>query len=319
MKIFVKYITDYFKVDFNWAVHLAVGLFLAVAIATNYSLNFYENITVTYNHSFYSVVYLFLTYMVGFLGISLILSLFLPSDKKIIFNKKYLIFGGIGIFFLALDGSYYLMDFTTNLYHTNPFVGAWQRACVSNLSSLITVIIPLYFIYFGVRYFKPEWYGLRLNNAKVSPYFWLILGMIPLIYLASFQPDFLQTYPTYTDNYEYRFLETEQWKTVGLYELTYGFDFLSVELFFRGFMVIALSRFVGKEAILPMVVVYCFLHFGKPMGEAISSIFGGYILGIFAYSSRNIYGGLIAHLGVAWGMEYLAYLNLWFYPTICPV
>jgi hypothetical protein len=46
------------------------------------------------------------------------------------------------------------------------------------------------------------------------------------------------------------------------------------------------------------------------MGEAISSIFGGYILGIFAYSSRNIYGGLIAHLGVAWGMEYLAYLNL---------
>jgi hypothetical protein len=310
MKIFVKYITDYFKVDFNWAVHLAVGLFLAVAIATNYSLNFYEYITVTYNHSFYSVVYLFLIYMVGFLGVSLILSLFLPSDKKIILNKKYLIFGGIGIFFLALDGSYYLMDFTTSLYNTNPFVAAWQRACVSNLSSLITVIIPLYFIYFGVRYFKPEWYGLRLNNAKVLPYFWLILGMIPLIYLASFQPDFLETYPTYTDNYEYRFLETEQWKTVGLYELTYGFDFLSVELFFRGFMVIALSRFVGKEAILPMVVVYCFLHFGKPMGEAISSIFGGYILGIFAYSSRNIYGGLIAHLGVAWGMEYLAYLNL---------
>jgi hypothetical protein len=310
MKIFVKYITDYFKVDFNWAVHLAVGLFLAAAIATNYSLNFYEYITVTYNHSFYSVVYLFLIYVVGFLGVSLILSLFLPSDKKIILNKKYLIFGGIGIFFLALDGSYYLMDFTTSLYNTNPFVAAWQRACVSNLSSLITVIIPLYFIYFGVRYFKPEWYGLRLNNAKVLPYFWLILGMIPLIYLASFQPDFLETYPTYTDNYEYRFLETEQWKTVGLYELTYGFDFLSVELFFRGFMVIALSRFVGKEAILPMVVVYCFLHFGKPMGEAISSIFGGYILGIFAYSSRNIYGGLIAHLGVAWGMEYLAYLNL---------
>jgi hypothetical protein len=24
-------------------------------------------------------------------------------------------------------------------------------------------------------------------------------------------------------------------------------------------------------------------------------------------------------LGVAWGMEYLAYLNLWFYPTIYPV
>ena len=74
-------------------------------------------------------------------------------------------------------------------------------------------------------------------------------------------------------------------------------------------MVIALSRFVGKEAILPMITVYCFLHFGKPAGEAISSIFGGYILGILAFRSRNIYGGLIAHLGVAWGMDWLAFLN----------
>jgi len=114
-------------------------------------------------------------------------------------------------------------------------------------------------------------------------------------------------------------LGVDQWVTAGIYELFYGFDFLSVELFFRGFLVIALSRFVGKDAILPMVAVYCFLHFGKPAGEAISSIFGGYILGILAYSSRNIYGGLIAHLGVAWGMELMAYLcqdlpffqNLW--------
>ena len=74
-------------------------------------------------------------------------------------------------------------------------------------------------------------------------------------------------------------------------------------------MVVALSKFVGREAILPMVAVYCFLHFGKPMSETISSIFGGYILGILAYSSRNIYGGLIAHLGVAWGMEYMAFLH----------
>jgi hypothetical protein len=58
-----------------------------------------------------------------------------------------------------------------------------------------------------------------------------------------------------------------------------------------------------------MVVVYAFLHFGKPAGETISSIFGGYILGILAFQSRNIFGGLIAHLGVAWGMEYFAYLQ----------
>ena len=201
------------------------------------------------------------------------------------------------------------MQFTDGFYSENAYIARWARSCVSNLASLVTVIIPLYMIYFTVRYFKPEWYGLTLNGARVLPYFWLILFMVPLIYAASMQPDFLETYPTYNDYSEYRFLEVEQWVTAGIYELCYGFDFLSVELFFRGFMVIALSRFVGKDAILPMVVVYCFLHFGKPAGEAISSIFGGYILGILAYSSRNIYGGLIAHLGVAWGMEYMAYIH----------
>ena len=108
---------------------------------------------------------------------------------------------------------------------------------------------------------------------------------------------------------EYIQLGVPQWQTVGIYEICYGSKFISVELFFRGFMVVGLSRIIGRDAILPMVAVYCFLHFGKPVGEAISSIFGGYILGILAYESRNIYGGLIAHLGVAWGMELMAYLQ----------
>lgn len=255
-----------------------------------------------------SVLYLWLFFSFSFIGASAIISLF-QKEKKIIFNKKFVIFGLIGMLFIAFDNSYYIMTFIESSFPRDPFIRAWVSACVSNLSSFITVILPAYILYFSIKYFKPEFYGLKFNGAKVLPYLWLIFFMIPLIYMASFRPDFLHTYPTYHDNFEYKLLGVDQWMTAGLYELCYGFDFLSVELFFRGFMVIALSRFVGKDAILPMVVVYCFLHFGKPAGEAISSIFGGYILGILAYKSRNIYGGLIAHLGVAWGMEYLAYLQ----------
>lgn len=315
MKIFFNYIRDYFRTDFNLVTHIIIGVFLTISLWANYSFqfndkkDFYHGITETYNKEPLSVIYLFLFYAFAFLFAVGIISLFNKKSKPIL-NAKYILFGMIGLIFLAFDCSYYLMQFTDGWFSDNYFIERWGRACASNLSSLVTVIIPLYLIYFLVRYFKPEWYGLRLNGAKVIPYFWLILFMLPLIYLASFQPDFLDSYPTYSNNFEYNFLETDQWVTAGIYELCYGFDFLSVELFFRGFMVIALSRFVGKEAILPMVVVYCFLHFGKPAGEAVSSIFGGYILGILAYSSRNIYGGLIAHLGVAWGMEYMAYVQL---------
>ena len=39
------------------------------------------------------------------------------------------------------------------------------------------------------------------------------------------------------------------------------------------------------------------------MAEAISSFFGGTLLGIVAYNTGSIWGGLIVHLGIAWMME----------------
>lgn len=308
MNIFFRYIKDYFREDFKLAPHLVIGLFLAVTITLNYYFHLYENITAAYYKTPTAVIILWGFYAFAFLSAILIISFF-KADKKPIFNKNFLLFGLIGLLFLSLDSSYYILEFTSPFMPRDPFISDWVKACISNLSSFFTVIIPLYIIYFFVKHFKPELYGFRLNGSKIISYFWLILCMVPLIYLASFRPDFLETYPTYNDNFEYKLLHTEQWITAGIYELCYGFDFISVELFFRGFLVVALSRFVGKDAILVMVVVYAFLHFGKPAGETISSIFGGYILGILAYSSRNIYGGLVAHLGVAWGMEYFAYLQ----------
>ena len=79
------------------------------------------------------------------------------------------------------------------------------------------------------------------------------------------------------------------------------------EFFFRGFLVIGMISLLGRGAVLPMACVYCFLHFGKPMGEAISSIFGGYILGVVAYETRGIWGGVIVHVGIAWLMELAAF------------
>ena len=80
-----------------------------------------------------------------------------------------------------------------------------------------------------------------------------------------------------------------------------------VELMFRGFFVIGMSSVLGREAVVPMAVFYCTIHFGKPEAEAISSLFGGYLLGAIAYQTRSIWGGVIVHIGLAWMMELVAF------------
>jgi hypothetical protein len=94
------------------------------------------------------------------------------------------------------------------------------------------------------------------------------------------------------------------------YELSYGLDFLSIELFFRGLLVIGLVRYAGEKAILPMAAFYCTIHFGKPLGECITSFAGGLVLGVLAYRTRSVLGGLIVHLGLAWMMELGGWVGL---------
>ncbi|UKN02127.1 CPBP family intramembrane metalloprotease [Paracrocinitomix mangrovi] len=319
MRTFVFYILDFLKEEFSnnkTAVkkHAIIAIFLAIALTFNYSYSngehntFYDAMVHVDYKSF--TAYLLIILFYGFSFFSAVSIISTIEKDKTLWNKNYLIFALIGIAFLSLDSSYIFMHISNEFFGSNiPPLNNWINACLSNLSSTFTIIIPLYILYFVSPHFKPEFLGFKLNGAKIKPYLWLILLMIPLIIAASFLPDFLDHYPTYKDRHEYDFIALSQWQTTLIYEFCYGFDFISVELFFRGFLVVALTKIVGRKAILPMVVIYCFLHFGKPMGEAISSIFGGYILGILAYKSRNIFGGLIVHLGVAWGMELMAYLQ----------
>jgi membrane protease YdiL (CAAX protease family) len=129
--------------------------------------------------------------------------------------------------------------------------------------------------------------------------------MIPLIALAATQKDFLQVYPKIKN---VAFLNNSPWYYKLLYELSYGLDFFTIELFFRGFLVLAFAKWVGKAAILPMALFYCTIHFGKPLGECISSYFGGLILGAVTLHTRSIWGGLMVHVGIAWLMEMFGYI-----------
>jgi len=195
----------------------------------------------------------------------------------------------------------------------------WGVASVKNIYlnaviywpfKLLVMTLVLYIIWKLSREKQP-FYGISTNNFSPRPYIIMLLIMIPLIAAASTQPDFLAMYPKLKNLTFLRSLPHSGFYKI-LFELSYGSDFVTIELFFRGFLVLAFCKWFGKDAILPMAAFYCTIHFGKPMGECISSFFGGLILGVVTYHTRTIFGGLMVHLGIAWMMELGGYLgNLW--------
>jgi len=152
-------------------------------------------------------------------------------------------------------------------------------------------------------------YGLSSKKFNLSPYILMLVLMLPLIAAASTQPDFLASYPKMKTILPLPPDADPEWLYKLLFQLSYGSDFFSVEIFFRGFLVIGLMKWAGKDAILPMACFYCTIHFGKPLWECISSYFGGILLRIISYNTKSIYGGLIVHLGIAWIMEFGGWLG----------
>lgn len=189
------------------------------------------------------------------------------------------------------------------IFIKNFWQGEQQQFWLKCISWFVRVMVILIFI-FIFWHIKDKnnqpFYGIKKPDST-KPYLWMLVIMIPLIALASTQKDFLQMYP------KVKFLNTmsigkDTWRYIA-YELCYGFDFVSIEFFFRGFLILALANICGKNCIIPVACFYCIIHFGKPMAEAISSFFGGMLLGIISYHTKSIWGGLLVHLGIAWLME----------------
>lgn len=177
-------------------------------------------------------------------------------------------------------------------------------------AAMFYMLVPLLCWYFYYRKKKPEFngFGFTTKNFTAKPYFIMLALMIPLIVAASFRQSFQWDYPRYVPGAAENYWNVSPYLTVAGFESSYSVQFIGLEWFFRGFMVLALSRFFGPAAVWPMVSVYVFLHFGKPMGETIGSLFGSYILGTISLHTKSITGGIIIHLGIALLMELMAWM-----------
>ncbi len=140
-----------------------------------------------------------------------------------------------------------------------------------------------------------------------EPKVWLLYGgmlllVLPLTYLASHTGSFLRTYPKYAG-------AGDSLEQLLLWEGAYAFQFLMLEFFFRGFLSFALARSIGSLAIFVMVVPYAMIHLSKPLPECLGSIITGIVLGTVALRTRTIFGGVVVHCVVAWGMDLFALMQ----------
>ena len=307
MKQIVRYISQFVRKDFHAGVYVSTLLFVAALVAFNYSVDFEDGILDQYQQNWWSYPLYFLYYAFPYFSVIGLMVLFLKKERKV-FNQRFLFKALFGIALIALKAWFF--------YHTllKPEQGTWQEQYLFfKLSArFVNVFIYLVGILMFYKFFEIEnknTYGLCTKEVNLRPYFILLLLMIPLLTWASFQPDFLESYPRLSHKY----VTENYWQWFAIFEPLYLGEFITLEWFFRGFLVVGMVQLIGHRAVLPMAVLYCVFHFGKPMGEAISSLFGGYILGIIAYNTRSVWGGIIVHMGIALLMDVLAIISSSFF------
>ncbi|MEO6723179.1 MAG: CPBP family intramembrane glutamic endopeptidase [Ferruginibacter sp.] len=295
-----KYIRDFYNREFNFFYLLLVMVMLGLMIYLNYWHGLEKKFAAGGKTRWSHFAGYYLLYFIPF-ATAFLLQLFFYKDCGYYKNAWFWV-----ILFLAPA----LFSFRVNFNYQAGWVAKtfeggdlpMYKASINYVVRVFVLLIPVAIIwYIKDRNIQPLYGTKAVDNIR--PYIIMLLVMVPLIAIASTQKDFLQTYP------KAQMLNsiatpgwTDKWRYF-VFELSYGFDFVSIEMFFRGFLILALMHICGQHCIIPVACFYCAIHFGKPMGEAISSFFGGLLLGIVSYNTLSIWGGLLVHLGIAWLME----------------
>jgi hypothetical protein len=297
MKKIIGYVKDYFRLQNSWVL-LFSTLFTALTVFCNY--HFHLNRKINHLDGLWPYFAWYALFLLSFSFGYWLQKIFLKST--VFTNRKFLLLLAIAPAIFA-----WKMAFAFDVrFSTDALKDEYWNAVTYWPFKVVTITVVLWLVHQAFDRDQP-FYGVTLKNFSTRPYLLMLLLMVPLIAAASIQADFLRMYPR-MQNIEFLLQPNTGFYKL-LYQLSYGSDFFSIELFFRGFLVLAFARWAGKEAILPMAIFYCTIHFGKPLGECISSYFGGIILGIVSYHTRTILGGFMVHVGIAWLMELGGYLS----------
>lgn len=156
----------------------------------------------------------------------------------------------------------------------------------------ITPLVFYVFIPLSVSYMlsgeKPSDFGICAGDWKLG----LVLVVVSLsvmavvIYAVADLHDF--------ENY-YRLPENTNWGKLIVDAALYMFSW---EFIFRGYMLFGMEKTIGRSAIFVQAIPFALLHIGKPELEALTTLFGGYILGYISYRTRSFLPCFVIHFGL---------------------
>jgi hypothetical protein len=311
MRKVLRHFTSYTHSTFNLNLWLGVIVLLIGVITFDYQVGFeqffvkdsYNSLSLGLYHGVLSLVfYLLVCLLIAFFG-----------KKKDFLGKKGFWLSTLFLFFILGVYRSNAITYQAGTFALPGDLYYYLFKVAGNIEDVLFGVLPFVVLYWFYDKRKiGHCYGIRIEGVDFKPYFWMLLIMAVPIFLVSFTADFKEAYPK-GGSCRYEAFATayqlKNWQALGLFELFYLTSFLAVEIMFRGYLIFRMEKYLGDYVVYPMMVVYAILHFGKPLGETLGSIGGAYVLGILALRTRNIYGGIFIHIGVAALMELFAFLN----------
>lgn len=302
-------VIDFVKEDFHPWAYLYSALVITALLVIAYAFDGYNRwmLPLYYNNQAWWALPLFFTsvYMLVAIPNQLIRKEYAPLRNPHFWLKAILF---ISLLSFSMGYRFYKQWFTgDSLTYTDMY---FLRSTWVQFDGVLFVVLPLAIYKYTFDRKIEGLYGLCRKKQYVNVYLTALLVILPFVIAASFLPDFQEYYPRFKPQYMEGAMGLPMWALTSIFEVCYGVDFITTELFFRGALVIGMASILGPRAVLPMCIYYCTVHFGKPCLESISAIFGGYILGILAYRTKHIWGGVCAHLGIAFMMEIMGLIHL---------
>lgn len=302
MKKIYSLISDYIRHELNLTYLFYLLAFLIPAISLNYYFNFEDDILESFKGETWYILLCLIYYAIPYLY-AIVGYIFIYNKKHLFREKQFLFLSLFFPFILAFDQAFnYHKQWVA--FINDEILRYYVKATLNHTVTFLTYLIPIIIYYISFEKDNKNMYGLAPSKWDLKPYlFMLFVVMTPLIILASFSASFQESYPIYNMSQYKNHLPGTYWQQVVVFESMYLFDFTYVELLFRGFMIHTMYKYMGIECVLAMATLYCTYHFGKPLGETVSSFFGGTVLGLLSLRTHSLYGGIIIHAGVALMME----------------
>lgn len=164
------------------------------------------------------------------------------------------------------------------------------------------LLVPMVAVFLlGLR---PADIGWRTRGTwnEGKKYLALFAIAAPFVIVASTTAEFQDRYPLY----EIYRGQSDVWRDLSIWWPLYVAQFVAVETFFRGFLVLGLAPRIGRLSILVATVPYLMIHFVKPPVEALASIIGGLVMGSLAYRTKSVWWGVGLHVAVAALMDVMS-------------